>query len=136
MKVDGLPPVVFYRSDDSEMQIYQSSREGEVNCMIAPLIAANELGLRANKWQYLTRFSKRPDIPLVEPVEVARAQYTAYANPLEWVRDRIVKHYESAHAGFLNVSKRIRTSKRFSVHQSPDQRHPPPPSRRGPRRLR
>lgn len=95
--------IVYYRSNDCKIQIYQSSREGEVNCMIAPLDVPNEFGLRAKKWQYLTRFAKRPDLPLEELGIVARAEYEAYANPLEWVRDRIARHYEAAHAGILKM---------------------------------
>jgi hypothetical protein len=95
--------VVYYRSNDCKIQVYESSREGEVNCMIAPLDVPNEFGLRAKKWQYLTRFTKRPDLPLEELATIARAEYDAYANPLEWVRDRIVKYYEVAHAGILEM---------------------------------
>jgi hypothetical protein len=95
--------VVYYRSNDCKIQVYESSREGEVNCMIAPLDAPNEFGLRTKKWQYLTRFSKRPDLPLAEIAELARAEYTAYANPLDWVRDRIVKYYDAAHIGILEM---------------------------------
>ncbi|OIN82179.1 hypothetical protein K3U93_07030 [Mycobacterium malmoense] len=95
--------IVYYRSDDCKIQVYESSREGEVNCMIAPLDVPNEFGLRAKKWQYLTRFAKRPDLPLEELAELARVEYEAYANPLEWVRDRIVKYYEAAHAGILEM---------------------------------
>lgn len=56
--------VVYYRGPDCKIQIYESSREGETNCMIAPLSAPNEFGLRSTttKWQYLTRFAKRPDL--------------------------------------------------------------------------
>jgi hypothetical protein len=95
--------VVYYRSEDCKIQVYESSREGEVNCMIAPLDAANKFGLRAKKWQYLTRFAKRPDLPLAELARSARAEYEAHANPLYWVRDRIVKYYEAAHAGILEL---------------------------------
>lgn len=95
--------VVYYRSKDCKIQIYQSSREGETNCMIAPLNVPNEFGLRAEKWQYLPRFTKRPDLPLEELVKVARAEYQSYANPLGWVRDRIVKYYEAAHTGILQM---------------------------------
>jgi hypothetical protein len=63
----------------------------------------NEVGLRARKWQFLTRFSKRPDIPLAELAELAKAQYKSYANPFEWVRDRIVKYYDAAHKGILEM---------------------------------
>ncbi len=95
--------VVYYRSNDCKIQVYESSREGEVNCMIAPLDAPNEFGLRAKKWQYLTRFIKRPDLPLEELAELARGEYEAYENPLDWVRDRLAKYYEAAHAGILKM---------------------------------
>ncbi len=95
--------VVYYRSNDCKIQIYQSSREGETNCMIAPLDVPNRFGLRAKKWQYLPGFTKLPDLPLEELVKTARAEYTAYANPLDWVRDRIVRYYDSAHAGILEM---------------------------------
>jgi hypothetical protein len=95
--------VVYYRSSDCKIQIYGSSREGETNCMIAPIDAPDSFGLRAGKWQFLTRFSKRPDLPLAELAELAKAEYNAYANPLEWVRDRIAKSYEAARAGILEM---------------------------------
>jgi hypothetical protein len=95
--------VVYYRADDCKIQIYQSSREGETNCMIAPLDAPDSFGLRAEKWQFLTRFSKGPDLPLAELAEAVTAEYNAYANPIEWVRDRIAKYYEAAHAGILEM---------------------------------
>ncbi|MGE2689086.1 hypothetical protein [Mycolicibacterium pulveris] len=96
--------IVYYRSDDCKIQIYESSREGEVNCMIAPLDAPNEFGLRTKRWQYFTRFAERPaGVPLEELVRLARDEYESYANPLEWVKDRIVKNYEAAHAGILEM---------------------------------
>jgi hypothetical protein len=95
--------IVYFRSSDCKMQVYESAREGEVNCMIAPLDVPNEFGLRARKWQFLTRFSKRPDLPLAELAELARAEYNSYSNPLEWVRDRIVKYYDAAHKGILEM---------------------------------
>jgi hypothetical protein len=93
--------IVYYRSDDCKLQIYDSSREGEINCMIAPLSAPNEFGLTTKKWHYISRFSKRPDLPPQERLRVAIAEAKAYENQLDWVRDRIAKHYESAHAGIL-----------------------------------
>lgn len=95
--------IVYFRSNDCKIQVYESAREGEVNCMIAPLDVPNEFGLRARKWQFLTRFSKRPDLPLAELAELARAEYKSYSNPLEWVRDRIVKYYDAAHKGILEM---------------------------------
>jgi hypothetical protein len=95
--------IVYFRSEDCKVQVYESAREGEVNCMIAPIDVPNEFGLRARKWQFLTRFSKRPDVPLAELAELARAEYKSYSNPLEWVRDRIVKYYDAAHKGILEM---------------------------------
>lgn len=72
--------------------------------MIAPLDAPNAFGLRTKKWQYLTRFAKRREnVPLEEQVRLARAEYYSYTNPLEWVKDRIVRNYEAAHAGILEM---------------------------------
>jgi hypothetical protein len=85
------------------MQIYESSREGATNCIIAPLDAPNAFGLRAERWQYLPRFSTAPDLPLAELAALARAEYESYPNPLEWVRDRIARYYEAAHAGILRM---------------------------------
>lgn len=93
--------IVYYRSRDCKVQIYTSSREGEVNAMIAPLDAPNDFGLRADKWHYFTRFSKRPDLSPEEWVQRARAEFESYANPLEWVRDRISDNFERARAGIL-----------------------------------
>lgn len=95
--------IVYFRSNDCKMQVYESAREGEVNCMIAPLDVPNEFGLRARKWQFLTRFAKRRDLPLAELAELARAEYNSYSNPLEWVRDRIAKYYDAAHKGILEM---------------------------------
>lgn len=95
--------VVYFTSPDCKIQVYRSSREGETNCMIAPRNVPNEYGLRAERWQYLNRFVKRPDLPLEELVSAARAEYESYANPLEWVRDRITKNYEAAHVGILQM---------------------------------
>jgi len=49
--------VMFFRSKDCKVQVYDAPREGEINCMIAPLDAANVFGLydRSGKWQYFPR---------------------------------------------------------------------------------
>jgi hypothetical protein len=93
--------IVYYRSRDCRLQIYYSAREGEINCMIAPLDAPNRFGLTAEKWHYISRFSKRADLPPQERLRIALAEVQAYENRLDWVRDRIAKHYESAHAAIL-----------------------------------
>lgn len=54
--------IVYYQSDDCKLQLYESPREGETNCMIAPLDALDSFGLRTDKWQFLTRFSKTTQI--------------------------------------------------------------------------
>jgi hypothetical protein len=98
----GIPRnIVYYRSDDCRLQIYYSAREGEINCMIAPLGAPNEFGLNAEKWYYISYFSKRADLPPEERLRLAIAEVQAYDNRLDWVKDRIIKHYEAAHAGIL-----------------------------------
>ena len=95
--------IAYYRGKDCKLQIYQSSRDGETNCMNAPLGAPNEFGLRNEKWQYLTRFTKRPNLPATELIQIARREYESYSNPLEWVRDRIRANYESAHASIRTM---------------------------------
>jgi hypothetical protein len=95
--------VVYYRSDDCKIQIYDSWREGEINCMIAPVSVSNEFGLRAEKWQFLTRFTKMPNLSLTEVADLAKAELDAHPNRLEWVRDRIAKYYDDAHQGILEM---------------------------------
>jgi hypothetical protein len=97
--------VVYYRGPDCKLQIYKSAREGETNCMIAPLDAPNEFGLSSasKKWQFLTRFAKRPDVPLKELVQIARAEYESYDNPLHWVKTRLEKDFDTAHSGILEM---------------------------------
>jgi hypothetical protein len=95
--------IVYYRSSECKIQIYDFSREGEVNCMIAPLDAPNEFGLTSKKWHYISKFSKRSDIPPQERLRLAIAEAKSYANPLDWVRDRIAKNYDAARAGVLEM---------------------------------
>lgn len=90
--------VVYYRSPDCKIQVYQSSREGETNAMIAPSDAPNQFGLNAPGWQFLTMFTERPADPIAEVIERARQEYHSYGDPLLWVRDRIVKYFDAAHA--------------------------------------
>jgi hypothetical protein len=91
--------VVYYRGSDCKIQIYESAREGETNCMIGSLDAPNVLGLRkpSRKWQYFGRFVPLPDLPLDELIEKVRAEHGSYATPLHWVRSRIEKYYDAAH---------------------------------------
>jgi hypothetical protein len=101
--VGGRPPhVVYYRSNDCKIQIYASRREGETNCMIAPLDAPNQYGLDSSRWHYLDRFTRRP-AATAESLKVAMPEYRSYAGPLEWVRDHILEYYDDAHRGILTT---------------------------------
>lgn len=98
--------IVYYRGSDCRLQIYRSSREGETNCMIAPLHAPNEYGLRSRSklWQFLGRFVARPELPLEESVRAARREGDSHETPLHWVRWIIEKHFDAARAGMLESS--------------------------------
>lgn len=93
--------IAYYRNTECKLQIYQWAREGETNCMIGLLDAPNEFGLlsKTKRWQFLTRFARRPDPPLAELAEQARLEFESFADPLEWVNDRIERYYEVALAG-------------------------------------
>ena len=100
--------VVYYRSQDCKLQIYWSSREGEINCMIGPLDAPNEPGLynRSTKWHYLNEFTKPPDLPLEELVRVLREERVNFESDvtwLEWLRERIGRDFDAAHAAVLKM---------------------------------
>ncbi len=95
--------VVYYRSSDCKIQIYKSAREGNINCMIAPLDALNEFGPhdRSLTWRFLNEFSPTPDVPLEELAKSVSYEAKSEAQQLSEVRDRIVECYDDAHAGIL-----------------------------------
>jgi hypothetical protein len=93
--------IVYYRSNDCKIQVFDSWREGDVNCMIAPADVPNQFGPEAEKWQFLTRFAELPDLSLSEISDLAKGALDAYPNRLEWVRHRIAKYYDAAHEGVL-----------------------------------
>jgi hypothetical protein len=95
--------IAFYRSADCKMQIYESSREGNVNCMIAPASATNEFGPldKSLQWHYLNEFSPAPDVPLEELVKSVSYKAKTEREQLEEVRDRIAEYYDDACAGVL-----------------------------------
>jgi hypothetical protein len=97
--------VVYYRSGDCKIQIYSSSRQGSVNCMIAPLSANNEFGLRdpSSEWQFINKFTPTPDVPLEEMVKSVSYKAKSDRQMLEEVRDRIAQYYKDAHAGILKL---------------------------------
>jgi hypothetical protein len=98
--------VVYYRSDDCKLHIYQSSREGSLNCMIAPLVAPNQFGPRdrSGKWQYLPRYAIWRG---VSPKEIMKdklpVDFPSTTQFLESVRRRIEKYYPVAHSGVLEM---------------------------------
>lgn len=96
--------VVYYKSGDCKMQVYWSSREGETNCMIAPLSAPNKFGLRTVGWHYLASFAEHPDLSLEELVASTTSEFESYTEPLEWVRDCIVEYFGVAHAGIAEMN--------------------------------
>jgi hypothetical protein len=99
--------VVFYRAQDCKIQIYLSTREGEVNAMIGPRDAPNEHGLydRSQKWHYLNDFANEPKLRLEELVRKhrdERANFETTPKWLEWIkRERIQRYFESAHAAII-----------------------------------
>ena len=98
--------VVIYRADDCKLQIYQSARSGEINCMIAPLDAPNILGLydKSAKWQYLPRFAIRQGVPLEEIKKYSPSvDFPTAGQFLDSVRRRIEKYFPVAHAGVLEM---------------------------------
>ncbi|WP_197380557.1 hypothetical protein [Mycolicibacterium mengxianglii] len=100
---------VFYRGSDCKLQIYFSTRAGEINCMIASSDAPNEHGLygKARNWRYLTEFVPRPDLPLEELVSLMRDQRENFATSttwLTWLREQIANNFEVARTGILGLN--------------------------------
>lgn len=93
--------VVYYCAQDCKIQIYQSSREGSINCMIAPLAASNSFGPqdRSGSWQYLTKFVPAPEMSLEELAQSVSFEPKTSSEELLWVRDNIAKNFEAAHLG-------------------------------------
>ncbi|MDX1888602.1 hypothetical protein [Mycolicibacterium sp. 050158] len=103
-----LGSVVYYRSADCKLQIYWSSRAGEINCMIAPLKAQNQPGLydRSGMWHYLKEFAEKPRLPLEELVKVLRADKANFETREKWLRwlgGQIEKNFSTARASILKT---------------------------------
>jgi hypothetical protein len=95
--------VVFFRSNDCKIQVYDVPREGEINIMIAPLDAANVFSLydRSGKWQSLPRFAIRQGVPLEDIMKDDKLPEFLTTNQfLESVRDRIKKYFPSRTPAF------------------------------------
>ena len=62
MKGDEKAPVAYFRSKDCRIQIYDSTRDGSINCLIAALDAPKVFGPhdQTGNWQCLpgSRFGK------------------------------------------------------------------------------
>jgi hypothetical protein len=98
--------VVYYRSPDCKIQIYSSSRQGSINCMIAPLNAPNQFGLsdQYSQWHFINEFSPAPKASLEELAKTISYKAKSDSQLLEEVRDRIAENYNDAHAGILKMS--------------------------------
>jgi hypothetical protein len=98
--------VVYFRSKDCKVQIYDSTRGGSINCMIAPLDALNVFGPSdtSGKWQYIVMFAIKQGIPREEIIkDKLPADFPTTRQRLEWVRGRIEKYFPIAHAGILEM---------------------------------
>src|SRR5262249_26788862 len=101
--------VVVYRAPDCKIQVYYSSRQGEINAMIGPLDALNQLALyhRSRKWHYFNDFADKPNLrleELVQKLREERANFETTPKWLEWIkRERIGRYFESAHAAIVAV---------------------------------
>lgn len=100
--------VIFYRSADCKIQVYRSSREGEINAMIGPLDAPNQHGLydRSGKWHYFNDFADEPKLPLEELVRKLRDERSNFETTskwLEWIKkERIGRYFEAAHKAIID----------------------------------
>lgn len=98
--------VVFFRSKDCRIQIYDSTRDGSINCMIAALDAPKVFGPhdQSGKWQYLPRFAIRQGVPLEEiRKDNLNVDFPTTSQLLESVRERIQKYFSIAHEGILEM---------------------------------
>lgn len=98
--------VVYFRSKDCKIQIYDSPREASINCMIAPLDAPNVFGPtdRSGKWQYIVMFAIKQGVPREEiRSDKLPADFPSSTQRLEWVRGRIEKYFPIAHDGILKM---------------------------------
>lgn len=98
--------VVYFRSKDCKIQIYQSTREASINCMIAPLAAPNVFGPTdvSGKWQYVVMLAIEHGIPREEIIkDKLPADFPTTAQKLKWVAGRIEKYFPIAHEDVLKM---------------------------------
>jgi hypothetical protein len=97
--------VVYFRSQDCRIQVYNSTRDGSIRSMIAALDAPNVFGPhdQTGKWQYLPRFALRQGIPLEQISDTNLPDFPTTSQTLEAVRARIEKLFPIAHDGILEM---------------------------------
>lgn len=98
--------VAFFRSEDCRIQVYESTRDGAINCMIAALEAPKVFGPhdQSGKWQYLPRFAIRKGVSLEEiRKDNLAVDFPTNDQLLESVRERIQKYFPIAHEGILEM---------------------------------
>jgi hypothetical protein len=99
--------VVFYLAPDCKVQIYRSSREGEINAMIGPRDAPDVHGLydRSRKWHYFNDFDNSPKLPLEELVQKLQDERTNFETTTKWLqwikKERIGRYFQSAHEAIV-----------------------------------
>jgi hypothetical protein len=99
--------VVFYRSSDCKLQVYLSTRQGQINSMIAPLDAPNVFGPhdRSRTWRIFTMVVERQGVPREKLMQDNPAvDFPTETQSLEWVRGCIAKYFPYAHTGILEES--------------------------------
>lgn len=98
-----LSSVAFFRSTDRKLQIYNSRRSGEINCMIALLDAPDVYGLfdRTGAWQYLARFADRAE--LAELIKSEGTGFPTEQESLTRIRTRIERYYPLARDGIRQM---------------------------------
>lgn len=90
---------VFFRSNDCRIQIYDSRRNGDINCMIAPLSADNIFGPydRSGMWQYIVMYAVKKGVPREEIMnDELLTDFPTTLERLHWVRGRIEKYLPMA----------------------------------------
>jgi hypothetical protein len=101
--------VVYFRSADCKIQIYNSPRGASVNCMIAPLDAHNVFGPsdESGKWQYIVMLAIKQGVPREEiSRDAMQAEFPTTNQRLQWVRGIIDKYFAIARDGILKMNGR------------------------------
>jgi|GEM_PF-2520745 len=98
---------VFFRSEDCKIQVYDSRRNGDINCMMAPLAATNIFGPydRSGAWENIAMLTVGAGIPREELMkDKLPSDFPTTNERLEWVRGRIYKYYSIAHERILKIA--------------------------------